>query len=353
MDCDPLKLLPGKYQVARLLREGAFGRVWLVRDKIQSESKAIKIVRVPSGQDPRAAYAEAQLLRALQHPNILPLESADLLADKWLYLVTPYFRRGSAQDRSARDGMPLRRAWSLICDVLRGVQHAHGHSVLHRDIKPGNVMIAEHGAGVLSDFGLATLAPGLWGAWPQGCVTHLAPEVCETGLFTASADVYAAGVTLYRLVNGDGWLDEWASATEEEIWGAAARERFPPRTGFALHVPQTLRRVVNKAMRADPSRRFGTAADFRHALEQVDLHVDWAQATLEDRVEWVGRSAAKEHRVLLVRRAPTHWPVEVLCKCGEGKPRHRKKLEFKTGNRREAEEHCRKVLSDLATGKVT
>ena len=164
------------------------------------------------------------------------------------------------------------------------LEYAHQQDYIHRDIKPGNILIGRRGEGKLSDFGLATQVPRGATASPYGYLTHVAPEMFRDGVANRLTDIYALGVTAYRLLNGDGFLPQLA--TTEELQDMILAGEYPDRSHYRPHVPMQLRKVVNRAMNTDPAKRYASASDFRHALEAVPISCDWGWKQKRHRLDY-------------------------------------------------------------------
>jgi serine/threonine protein kinase len=143
--------------------------------------------------------------QAAEHPNIVRVEETGLFDDGSVYVAMEYLRRGSVADEAKGAPLPMSRVKQLMIDMLRGLAHAHGKSIIHRDIKPANILVGPAQEGKLSDFGLA-LDLGSTDALAvkdYAYIMHLAPEIGKPEDYSCAADIYAAGVTLYRLIDGD------------------------------------------------------------------------------------------------------------------------------------------------------
>lgn len=169
--------------------------------------------------------------------------------------------------------LPLSDAVRITCDVSRGLTYAHQAGYLHRDIKPANILLTLKNVAKLSDFGLsAHVTSGGHGSL-CGYVTHLAPEVYQNVSTSALTDVYALGITAYRLVNGDAFMPSFAD--DSELQDLVLTGGYPDRARYRPYVPVALKRVINRAINVDASRRFSCAAEFRFALEQISICCDW------------------------------------------------------------------------------
>ena len=177
--------------------------------------------------------------------------------------------------------MAVADALHVVEKACRGVEALHARGVLHRDLKPANLLIGEDGRIKVSDFGLACEAGKSAGAPPFGYTEHLPPEALagHGAIETAGGDVYALGVTLYRLLNDDGMMRAVA-APGADIRGLIAGGKYPDRNEWQPHLHDRLRRVGRKAMHGDPSRRYSSASELRHALEGARPKVSWVPVTI-------------------------------------------------------------------------
>jgi serine/threonine protein kinase len=209
-----------------------------VRDTGLNAIRALKLIPPSKVLDPSNFFLEAQTLQAVKHPNVVEVLEAGHLADGRIYVAMEYLEKGSLEDEASGAFVKLTRAKRVMVDVLRGLEHAHFNSIVHRDIKPGNIMIGDSSEGKLSDFGLALPAntnPVSLGVKAYNYVAHLAPEVRLTGIYTEQADLYACGVTLYRLVNGDTYLPP-VVAPEVSALAAAGKSPTGASTAILFHV---------------------------------------------------------------------------------------------------------------------
>lgn len=190
--------------------------------------------------------------------------------------------------------LSLRAAINAIHDVLLGVGTINRNGFVHLDLKPSNVLKGDDGRYLVADFGLATRlnrmghadAPGMYFA-------TLPPEMTDDTTATTLADIYLTGFTFYRTLNGDQWYKEQENRYDlrtpegqNALRLAIARGRFPNRSAFLPHVPDTVRRIVRKAMRPEPERRYQSAEAFALALSRVALTHDWQVAERDGGLVW-------------------------------------------------------------------
>ena len=194
----------GRYRLRRLLGEGALGLVYeaLAED---GATVAVKVLRPEQATDTdaRARFVrEARLARRIQSRHVVPvLEVAET------YLVLPYYPRGSLARLLREEGkLGLDQSVRLAAELGRGLDALHEHGILHRDVKPSNVLLAEDGTAALTDFGLARASDSTritHDGQLVGTPHYIAPELIEGAEATRASDVYALGCLLYECVAGE------------------------------------------------------------------------------------------------------------------------------------------------------
>jgi serine/threonine-protein kinase len=267
------------YKTIDCLGSGFFGEVWLEQDLGLDRlcaAKYLKPARLPSGM----VFAEARVMLDGEHDNVVRVFSADTEAGIPVIRME-YLPGRSIADRYGGDPVAVADALHTVEEACRGVEALHARGLLHRDLKPANLLIGEVGRIKVSDFGLACEVANLAGAPPFGYTEHLPPEalVGSGGIETASGDVYALGVTLYRLLNGDGMMRAVAPPGAD-VRGLIVVGKYPDRQEWQPHIHDRLRKVARKAMHRDPSLRYSSASEFRHALEGARPKVSWVPVTI-------------------------------------------------------------------------
>ncbi|TNC72573.1 serine/threonine-protein kinase [Rubellimicrobium roseum] len=278
--------IPNKYEVVRPLGRGAFGEVYHVRNLHLGRDSALKLIRV---EDPSSyrEIVEAQAQYLCTHDHVVKVLTADVLNGAVL-IEMELLEGGSLGDALMRGFVPAIDSMVYMKHVLFALEHAHAKGIVHRDVKPGNIMLSGSVA-KLSDFG--TVIHPESGIMASACFyhPHASPEAANGYEFSAASDVYAAGVTLLRAVNNQPSL---GAVLADPEWPRLVSEgRLAARIGFADHVPPALKRLINKATHADIEQRFRSAKEFRQALERLRPARPWIRMS-DDR--WTCSYGGKE-----------------------------------------------------------
>ena len=265
----------GPYRLLRLIGSGGMGDVWLGEraDGTVEQRVAIKRVRGSIAAFAERLASERRILARLSHPNIARFIDAgvDALGQPWMAI--DHVDGAAVTEWCARHALPLRPRLLLFRKICAAVAHAHRHLVVHRDIKPGNVLVDHEGEPKLLDFGIAKLIDGS-GAGPtaaQLTIAYAAPEQLRGGEISTATDVYALGLLLFRLLAGalpatrDGANAAAILARIDEEELQLPSERARAHAAELPHAPEALRgdldAIVSKALRARPEDRYGSVIE--------------------------------------------------------------------------------------------
>jgi serine/threonine protein kinase len=304
------------YERLERLGAGNFGEVWLVYDKALAVKRAVKYIPKSSIQDPTNLYKEPQTLMALRHENIVRVEDAGRTSNGTVYLAMEYLRRGSVDDVFRGRPVPLTRAFTILQDVCWALEFAHQEGYIHRDIKPANILISQNNKAKLSDFGLATRVPRGGTASPYGYLTHVAPEVFRTGKTSKSSDIYAVGITAYRLINGDAFLPNISDPCD--IQDSILAGEYPDREHYRPHVPNRVKRIVNQCMAIRKGERFSSPSEFRRALEKITIHCDWRFQRREQVITYLTDIGLARYKVTIRPDRTKHFSIATTKKVASG-----------------------------------
>jgi serine/threonine protein kinase len=264
----------GRFELKRLLGQGAQSMVWLAHDPRMEREVAIKVLRPISGVDEQAIkqwLQEARSVGKVKHPSIVPVFEADI-QDEHAYLVFEYVAGGTLAQLIARKGaLPAREAVAYMLDVLDAIAVAHAEGVVHRDIKPSNILVDSIGRARIMDFGIAahthTTVSGEQVAL-GGTLGYLSPEAIDGAQPVPSMDLFACGLVLAELLLGKPLVNE--AEPSRAIYRLANEQLLlPPEVGS--DVDDSLRALVNRALVRDPLQRFPDARSFFNALNDWRL----------------------------------------------------------------------------------
>ena len=271
----------GNYQLGDLLGEGGMAEVYQAEDLILQRQVAIKVLTAPVFDD--AGYAdrfraEAQRLASLSHPHLVPIYhfgEAELQGQgqRLLFLVMPLLHE-SLRDLRRREGkLPAAAACQLMLQVADGLEAVHRSGIIHRDVKPGNILLDMDGRPLLADFGIAC---ELCAVSPANAVNqnelvvgtpeYMAPEQLCGDPIDQRADVYGLGAVLYELLTG---RPPFVGATAHDVAMHALYASLIPPSELASDVDPAVEQVVLTALARDPSERYATAGGFALALRNA------------------------------------------------------------------------------------
>ncbi len=277
---DPRKIERlGPYEVVRYVAEGGMAWVYEARDpRFPARRLALKVLKPRAGHGElfQRFVAEANLLAGVDHPNLVTI--FDLARDEatGLAYYTMSFVEGESLARA--EPMPWREALPPFLGLLEGLAELHDRGVIHRDIKPGNMLLRPDGRALLADLGIAR-DPGSQGLTRVGTVlgtpAYMPPEQAAGRSVDARADLFAIGMSIYRVVTGRTVYDTMPGVDSKSgpsilshLAGCSSRSselEFP----FPDGVPGALREVIRRACRFDPGERFESARALRAELARI------------------------------------------------------------------------------------
>lgn len=285
----PGDLVLNKYRVLAFLGQGMFGEVYHVLNETLGREAALKLVRVLNPLKHKAVV-EAQAQSLCSHDNVVAIHSADAFPNAVL-IEMEFLPGGSLADRLEREFVPVVDSIGYMKQVLFALEHAHDRGIVHRDVKPGNIML-DGATAKLSDFGTVIHPDSGVMVTSLFYQPHAAPEAVLAGNFTAASDVFAAGLTLLRAVNNRPDLTLILGRPD---WHELLKTGgFADAIGYAEFLPLGLKRVISKAVAPKVADRYPSAAALRQALERLRPARRWIR---EDAQTWRCDISGREERV--------------------------------------------------------
>lgn len=275
------KVLAGRYEVLELIGRGGMAEVYLGRDKRLSRTVAIKLLRSDIAEDPtfQARFRrEAQSAAALNHPSIVGVYDfgeevvtrADGSTQTVPYLVMEYVQGHTVRELlSEGEAVPIDEAGEIVSGVLQALGYSHRNGIVHRDIKPGNIMLTNTGEVKVMDFGIARAIEDSAVTVTQthavvGTAQYLSPEQARGEVVDARSDIYSCGCLLYELLTG---RPPFKGDSAVAIAYQHVRELPVPPSQIAPDVPESMDRVVMKALAKHREDRYQNADQMRADLQ--------------------------------------------------------------------------------------
>jgi serine/threonine protein kinase len=245
---------------------------------------------------------EAQRLKSASHDNVVTvLNVVRDAATNVVHMVTELCDGGSLHDEFEAGPMPLDTVKNALTQVARGLGHIHSKKMIHRDIKPGNIL--KHGKFFkVGDFGLVTDKLIFDYASDQGYLDHLAPEVHRDRVTSARTDIWAFGMTAYRLLHGREFYDEWLQG--KDIPALVIKGGFARNLPWLPHIPEPWRKFLRCAMHDDSAYRHASCHDWAQALAALPVTPYWRCQYAADAVDWSAPVGARLVQVALRIHSP-------------------------------------------------
>ncbi|MEJ2737758.1 MAG: serine/threonine-protein kinase [Anaerolineae bacterium] len=278
-------LLGGKYRIQRVLGKGGFGFVYLARETMLNEERAIKEL-IPALVGDEAVLnrflAEAKATMRLTHERIVRTYDIFREGDSY-YIVMEYLQGGSLEEYLQAQGLlPISEVLRIATEVCDGLGYAHQRGVVHCDLKPANILLTASRSAKIVDFGIAHFSPDmLTHSWKTptdfvaGTLPYMSPEQTDGVRGDPRIDIYALGAVMYRMLTGRPYLDfddrETPRAQARNVNSICSQQPKPPST-YNKHIPKWLDGVVLRMLSKRPEGRYSSVEKLRDALESKKGH---------------------------------------------------------------------------------
>ena len=289
-------VLGGRYRLTRPIARGGMAEVWEAVDATLDREVAVKVLHSHLADDPGFVSRfnrEARAVARLSHPNVVAVfdTGIDAIAQgrpgaglPRAFLVMELLRGHSVRMLS-QQGVPLTRAVWIVAEAAKGLGYAHRQGLVHRDVKPANILVTDTGIVKVVDFGIAKLTEGTDRAGEDltqagailGTAKYLSPEQVEGGEIDARADVYSLGVVLYELVCG---RPPFVGKNDMGTALQHVKDAPPPPRSIRAGIPRSLEALILQALAKNPQERPPDANAFSQALSALDLTADDASPSV-------------------------------------------------------------------------
>ncbi|HBU85675.1 MAG TPA: serine/threonine protein kinase [Paenibacillus sp.] len=263
--------------------EGLNSKTYMAHDPQLDATIVVKAMTKFSFNDQLEYFNESKMLYSSRHPNIMVINYA-CEDDDHVYLSMPYYAKGSLNSLLNRKYLTVREIIKYSLDFLSGLHYIHTKSLIHFDVKPTNIIINDSNRALITDFGLSKYSDDDgFASFDKAYRRHYVPEAFVTTDHTSQYDIYQAGLTLYRMCNGnDDFNTQCMDLSRESI----SNGTFPARDRFLPHIPNGLRRCIKKALEVNPDKRYQTVIELMNAVSAVNENLDWTYTKNDDVEKW-------------------------------------------------------------------
>jgi serine/threonine-protein kinase len=260
----------GHYTILSLIGSGGMGSVYRARDALLERDVALKFLPPLSTRldDEERLLMEARSAAAMEHPNVCTIHEIGQTDDGRPFIAMALHEGETLKDRLQRGPLSLDEAVATGVQIARGLGAAHARGILHRDVKPGNVMLGADGTVRLLDFGLATVtdASRAPSSGTAGTVAYMSPEQARGDPLDPRADLWSLGVVLYEMLAG---ARPFGGEDDRTLLESILHEDPAPVSQRRPEIPEPLARAVERLLRKDPDARYARAADVLADLESA------------------------------------------------------------------------------------
>jgi serine/threonine protein kinase len=274
----------GQYKIVSALGEGGMAAVYKAYQESMDRYVALKILPRHFAADPEFVGRfehEAKVIARLQHLHILPVHDYGT-AEGYTYIVMPYVETGTLRDLLHGEPLRLEQIRKIISQVGKALHHAHSQGMVHRDVKPTNILIDQDGNCLLTDFGITKVVEGTTQFTQTGAIlgtpAYMSPEQITGQVLDGRSDIYSLGIILYEMATGRA---PYRAETPPAIFVKHLHDSLPAPRTFNQELPESVERVILKALAKDPKDRYSTAIELATAVERATRNGAIEQTIIE------------------------------------------------------------------------
>ncbi|MCR4615235.1 MAG: Stk1 family PASTA domain-containing Ser/Thr kinase [Clostridiales bacterium] len=265
------KILDGRYEIRETIGIGGMAVVYKAYDNIDDRIVAVKILKdefLANEEFRRRFKNESKAIAVLSHPNIVKVYDVSY-GDRLQYIVMEYVEGITLKEYIQQQGkIDIKEAVHFTTQILRALQHAHDKGIVHRDVKPQNIMLLRNGTVKVTDFGIARFSRSETRTMTEnaiGSVHYISPEQARGDITDDKADIYSVGVVMYEMVTG-----QLPFQSDNTVSVAIMQLQSTPKRPSALnpHIPIGLEQIILRAMRKSPAERYQSVAEMLLAIDE-------------------------------------------------------------------------------------
>jgi hypothetical protein len=262
----------GQYRIVAPLGEGGMAAVYKAYQPAMDRYVALKILPRHFASDPEFVgrfEQEAKVIASLQHVHILPVHDFGT-QDGYTYIVMPFVETGTLASLLVGDPLPLKQIRKILSQVGDALAYAHARGLVHRDVKPTNILIDEIGNCLLTDFGIAKIVEKTTKFTQTGAIlgtpAYMSPEQIKGEKLDGRSDIYSLGIILYEMATG---RPPFKAETPPAIFVKHLHDPLPPPRSLNPSLPEAVERLILKALAKDAEGRFADAGEFVRAVREA------------------------------------------------------------------------------------
>lgn len=323
------KVFSKRYEVKKRIGAGGMSIVYLAEDILLNRSVAVKILRDQYADDDRNIrffQNEARSIAALSHPNIVKI--FDIGKEDQYYFIVMEYLEGETLKEVIQEKAPMNpvEAINLTRSILKALEHSHKKGIIHRDIKPHNIMLDKGHKVKVTDFGIARntgASTVTYSGQMVGSVYYISPEQAKGDRTTFATDIYSTGAMLYQMLTGKV---PFTGSNPVSIALAHVEKQAEPMSNIHKKVPDCLEEIVEKAMMKNPKDRYSSAMEMARALTQAKMLIESGKAKIKKRHKriikwkWLGLAAILLAILIPISMAIANYFAPVAVPDVVGKP---------------------------------
>lgn len=344
------KRLDGRYEIQEIIGVGGMAVVYKAYDNIDDRIVAIKILKeefLANEEFRRRFKNESKAIAVLSHPNIVKVYDVSF-GDKLQYIVMEYIDGITLKEYiEQQNGLRWKEAVHFTCQILKALQHAHDKGIVHRDVKPQNIILLQNGNIKVTDFGIARFSRSDTRTMTEkaiGSVHYISPEQARGEVTDEKADIYSVGVMMYEMLTGQLPFQS-DSAVSVAIMQLQADPRRP--RDLNPQIPMGLEQITMRAMQKNPMERYQSAAEMLRDLDAFcrnpNIIFDYSYFVDNQPTRYVDRDLIQQNTAYAAPRPPRQQPVQ---------PRHEVEEEFYEDDEEPSKNKTVQILTGVAIAAV-